>query len=53
MTDLCTGSIKRKTRKIQDGIQICTTDTLFLNEDINNRRTSQDNPYARSCTADR
>lgn len=53
MTDLCTGSVKRKTRKIQDGTQICTTDTLFLNEDINTRRKSQDNPYARSSTANR
>lgn len=39
--------------KNQDGIRICTSDTQFLNENLNTRRTSQDNPNARSCIANR
>lgn len=39
--------------KNQDGIQICTSDTQFLNEDENTRRTRKDKPNARSCTANR
>lgn len=39
--------------KNQYGIQICTSDTQFLNEDENTGRTSKDNPTARSCTANR